>query len=41
MRELRALIRDLPIDRTSLPAPIELMRRQELIEALTQVQSLE
>jgi hypothetical protein len=41
VRELRALIRDLPIDRTSLPAPIELMRRHELIEALTQVQSLE
>jgi len=26
VRELQALVRDLPIDRSSLPAPIELMR---------------
>ena len=26
VRELRALVRDLPIDRSSLPAPIELLR---------------
>jgi hypothetical protein len=36
--ELRALLRDYPIDRTSLPAPIENMRRAELVEALRQVQ---
>jgi hypothetical protein len=40
VRELRALVRDLPIDRASLPAPIELMRRSELLEALNQVQDL-
>jgi len=40
VRELRALVRDLPIDRSSLPAPIELMRRSELLEALNQVQDL-
>jgi hypothetical protein len=39
--ELRALLRDLPIDRSTLPAPIELLRRNELIEALNQLQSLE
>jgi hypothetical protein len=38
--ELRALLRDYPIDRTSLPAPIENMRRAELVEALRQVQAL-
>jgi hypothetical protein len=41
VRELRALLRDLPIDRSTLPAPIELLRRNELIEALNQLQSLE
>ena len=41
MCELRALLRDLPIDRSTLPAPIELLRRNELIEALNQLQSLE
>jgi hypothetical protein len=40
VRELQALVRDLPIDRSSLPAPIELMRRSELLEALNQVQDL-
>jgi hypothetical protein len=40
VRELRALVRDLPIDRSSLPAPIELLRRSELLEALNQVQDL-
>jgi hypothetical protein len=39
--ELRTLLRDLPIDRSTLPAPIELLRRNELIEALNQLQSLE
>jgi hypothetical protein len=38
--ELRALLRDYPIDRTSLPAPIENLRRAELVEALRQVQDL-
>jgi hypothetical protein len=38
--ELRALLRSYPIDRTSLPAPIELLRRNELIEALNQIQAL-
>jgi len=38
--ELRALLRDYPIDRTSLPAQIEIMRRAELVEALRQVQAL-
>ena len=35
--ELRALLRDYPIDRTSLPAPIENLRRAELVEALQQI----
>ena len=38
--ELRSLLRSYPIDRTSLPAPIELLRRSELIEALNQIQAL-
>ena len=38
--ELRALLRSYPIDRTSLPAPIELLRRSELTEALSQIQHL-
>ena len=37
--ELRALLRDYPIDRTSLPAPIENLRRAELVEALRQVEA--
>jgi hypothetical protein len=32
--ELRALLRDLPIDRCALPAPIEYHRRHELLDAL-------
>ena len=32
--ELRALLRCYPIDRTALPAPIELLRRDELLAAL-------
>jgi hypothetical protein len=39
--ELRGLLRDYPIDRTSLPAPIENLRRVELIEALRQVEELQ
>ncbi|MEB3335113.1 MAG: hypothetical protein VKP70_09025 [Cyanobacteriota bacterium] len=38
--ELRALLREYPIDRTCLPAPIEKLRRAELVEALRQVQAL-
>ena len=38
---LRALRRRAPIDRTSLPAPIEYLRQAELIEALRQVEGLE
>ncbi len=38
--ELRALLRDYPIDRTSLPAPIEHLRRAELVEALRQIGAL-
>ena len=38
--ELRALLRDYPIDRTSLPAPIEHLRRAELVEALRQLGAL-
>ena len=36
--ELRALLRCYPIDRTVLPAPIELLRRDELLEALHELQ---
>lgn len=32
--ELRSLLRNLPIDRRSLPAPIEFLRRNELLHAL-------
>lgn len=32
--ELRGLLRDLPIDRSALPAPIEYLRRHELLDAL-------
>jgi hypothetical protein len=32
--ELRSLLRDLPIDRSGLPRPIEVMRRHELLDAL-------
>jgi hypothetical protein len=39
--ELRALLREFPIDRTSLPAPIENLRRAELVEALRQVEALQ
>ena len=40
VQELRSLLREYPIDRRSLPAPIELLRRSELIEALTQLQEI-
>ena len=38
--ELRSLLRSYPIDRTSLPAAIERLRRNELIEALNQIQAM-
>ncbi|MCP9815200.1 hypothetical protein KBY76_00785 [Synechococcus sp. GreenBA-s] len=38
--ELRALLRSYPIDRSSLPAPIEVLRRGELLEALSQLQAM-
>jgi hypothetical protein len=38
--ELRSLLRSYPIDRSSLPAAIERLRRSELIEALNQIQAL-
>ena len=38
--ELRSLLRCYPIDRRSLPAPIEWLRRDELIAALHQLQPL-
>ena len=38
--ELRSLLRSYPIDRTSLPAAIERLRRSELIEALSQIQAM-
>ena len=38
--ELRSLLRSYPIDRTSLPAPIELLRRSKIIEALNQIQAM-
>jgi hypothetical protein len=37
--ELRMLLRTLPIDRRSLPAPVEVLRRQ-VLEALRQLQTL-
>ena len=40
VRELRSLLREYPIDRRSLPAPIELLRRSELLEALSQLQEI-
>ena len=40
VQELRCLLRSYPLERSSLPAPIELMRRAELVEALQQVQGL-
>ncbi|MEB3352524.1 MAG: hypothetical protein VKM01_09395 [Cyanobacteriota bacterium] len=37
VRRLRALLRRYPIDRSSLHAPTETMRRAELLEALRQI----
>jgi hypothetical protein len=41
VRALRAQLREAPIDRRSLPAPIENLRRAELLEALRQVEALQ
>ena len=40
MPELRALLREYSIDRPSLPAPIENLRRAELVEALREIGSM-
>jgi hypothetical protein len=40
VKELRSFLRSYPIDRTSLPAAIERLRRSELIEALNQIQAM-
>jgi len=37
IQEPRGLLRGCPIDRTSLPASIENLRRAELVEALRQI----
>jgi hypothetical protein len=41
VHQLRNVLRDFPIDRSSLPAPIEYLRRSEVIEALNQIQAME
>ena len=40
VKELRSFLRSFPIDRSSLPAPIEYLRRSEVIEALNQIQAM-
>jgi hypothetical protein len=40
VHRLRALLRSYPLDRRTLPTPIECLRRAELLEALRQVQRL-
>jgi hypothetical protein len=40
VHRLRALLRSYPLDRRTLPAPIECLRRAELLEALRQVERL-
>jgi hypothetical protein len=40
VEDLRSLLRSFPIDRRSLPAAIERLRRSELIEALNQIQAM-
>jgi hypothetical protein len=39
--QLRSMLRNYPIDRRSLPAPIERLRRSELIEAFNQLQAMD
>ena len=39
--QLRSMLRNYPIDRRSLPAPIERLRRSELVEALNQIQAMD
>jgi hypothetical protein len=41
VEQLRSMLRNYPIDRRSLPAPIERLRRSELIEALNQIQAMD
>ena len=40
LAKLRCLLRSYSLERRSLPAPIELMRRAELVEALLQLRGL-
>jgi hypothetical protein len=39
--QLRSMLRNYAIDRSSLPAPIERLRRSELVEALNQIQAMD
>jgi len=41
VHQLRNVLRDFPIDRSSLPAPIEYLRRSEVIEALNQIRAMD
>ncbi len=41
VEQLRSMLRNYPIDRRSLPAPIERLRRSELIEAFNQLQNMD
>ena len=41
VHQLRNVLRDFPIDRSSLPTTIEHLRRSELIEALNQIQAMD
>ena len=41
VEQLRSMLRNYPIDRRSLPAPIERLRRSELIEAFNQLQAMD
>ena len=41
VEQLRSMLRNYPIDRRSLPAPIERLRRAELLEAFNQLQAME
>ena len=40
VEQLRSMLRNYPIDRCSLPASIERLRRSELLEAFNQIQTM-
>ena len=40
VEQLRSMLRNYPIDRRSLPASIERLRRSELLEAFNQIQTM-